>query len=220
MTLRTTEIAATLFLLAGLAGCGDEDPYAALADHDGYWSALIEVPSASIEVEAINDTHVDLETRRVTVYAQNRALGMVVAPPQLGPGECAEGVDGSTVCFHPNAVYLNGSGRELDAADGTGAWWVKHSWIVDGEGYFNCAMGAAETYSCGWATGTLMDDGVTLLMEGEGGYNIRGPLLDVAPIAYQLERWSNGGTEPEFVIDFACDASRVSDFDGVARACP
>jgi hypothetical protein len=31
--------------------------------------------------------HIDAATNRVTVYAQSRLLGKVIAPPQVGPGE-------------------------------------------------------------------------------------------------------------------------------------
>ena len=120
-----------------LAGCqsdttdpvpmGEAEPLSPLAYHDGYWAAEVMVPGQPFVATAINDTHVDVETGYVTVYAQNVVQGQVVAPPQLGPGECGESSSGETVCYHPNAVYLNGTGQELDGSDGTGSWWVKHA---------------------------------------------------------------------------------------------
>lgn len=71
----------------------------------------------SVSITINNNIHVDAATHRVTVYAQTRLLGKVVATPQIGPGECTEGNNGETVCFHPNAVYLNGSVKELMEAD-------------------------------------------------------------------------------------------------------
>lgn len=100
----------------------ENDP---LEYHDGYWVA--DLGGATL----INDMHIDLETRRATVYAQLVASGMIVSPPQVGPGECTTFM-GNPVCFHPNAVYLDGSGAELEAADGpgTGGSSIRGSWTV------------------------------------------------------------------------------------------
>ncbi|MEM8620569.1 MAG: hypothetical protein AAGF73_12695 [Actinomycetota bacterium] len=63
----------------------------------------------------------------------------VISPPQLDPGTCgSDPLSGQTVCAHANAVYLVGSGQELVVSNGCGSWWIKHSWIVDGEGDRNC----------------------------------------------------------------------------------
>lgn len=93
--------------------------------------------------------HVDVPTHRMTVYAQSRmreeadgtGAEVVISPPQLDPGVCgADPLNGQSVCAHANAVYLDGSGEERTSSDGTGAWWVKHSWVLDGEGYRNCQL--------------------------------------------------------------------------------
>ena len=186
-----------------------------------------------VPVIAINDTHVDAETRRVTVYAQNRLMGEIVAPVQVGSGECTTARNGDPACYHPNAVYLNGTSREYVTDVGGGSWWVKHSWIVDGEGYHNCPLSVQESYACSWAMGTLMDDDLTLFMSVEeraGFYNIRGPVLDSDPIRYELTRYQpenfdpatgegSGEPMPVFVVDFNC-TDDVSELDGRARGCP
>ena len=114
----------------------DDDQNAQLLYHDSYWVTEVAVDNAS-DVAVINDMYVDLDTMRVTVYAQSRILAarLIVSPPQVDPGECEDPLVGDRVCHHPNAVYLNGSGQELETSDGTGEWWVKHSWILGGEGY-------------------------------------------------------------------------------------
>ncbi|MEM6931445.1 MAG: hypothetical protein AAF602_31235 [Myxococcota bacterium] len=212
-----------------------EDRYAMLELHDGYWVAELQVEGLPAPITAINDTFVDPETRRVTVYAQNLMMGEIMAPVQVGPGECTTGQTGEPLCYHPNAVYLNGNGREYVTDIGGGSWWVKHSWIVDGEGYHNCPLSVQESYTCNWGTGTLMDDDLTLYMSTEesGGdlYNIRGPILDTDPITYELTRYgpegldpatgqhSGGEVQPLFVAEFDC-TDEVSEFDGLARGCP
>ena len=139
-TLIIGSIVAVLVIVGLIAGCSGQqvvpfEPTSQLDYHNGYWVVKVDVPDLPAKLTVINDMHVDAATNRVTVYAQSRLLGKVVAPPQVGPGECTEGNYGDIVCFHPNAVYLNGSGVELMEADGTGEWWVKHSWILGGDGY-------------------------------------------------------------------------------------
>ena len=226
-----------------IVACGDEatidtdeqveDRYAMLELHDGYWVAEIPVEGLPTTIESIQDTHVNPETRRVTVYAQARLMGEIVGPAQVGPSECTTSPTGETACYHPNAVYLNGTGREFVTDVGGGSWWVKHSWIVDGEGYHNCPFSVEESYTCSWATGTLMEDDVSLFMDSEGGpgvYNIRGPVLDADPITYELVRYapenfdpetgaSSGEPRPVLVMDMNC-TDAISEFDGIARGCP
>lgn len=204
--------------------------------HDGYWVTKVDVPDRPIALTVINDMHVDPATNRVTVYAQTRLLRMVVAPPQVGPGECTESPSGETVCFHPNAVYLNGSGAELTAADGSGDWWIKHSWVLGGEGYDNCEARPQENYDdCFWVEGELLDDGLSMKVGGieesaESFYNIRTPLLDEEPIRYQVTRFAPKNADPnvgeidltpteQFVLDWGCE-EEASAFDNQARACP
>lgn len=192
-----------------------------LTYHEGYWVSTFNNGGTMIEV--INDVHVDAATNSITVYAQARTNGQILSPAQVGPGECTVHVTGDTVSFHPNAVYLNGSGVELMEADGTGAWWVKHAWIVDGEGYTNWELGNLEkVYDEGqWVTCELQEDGITMkigdLDESENGaFNVRQPLLDATPIAFQINSNLN---EQSRVIHLDC-TENVSDFDGLARSCP
>ena len=188
--------------------------------HDGYWVGQQENSELPMPVTIINDMHVDLTTRRATVYAQMQALGMVVSPPQVGPGECTTLPNGTPVCFHPNAVYLNGTGVELDEADGTGQWWVKHSWVVGGDGYQNWELAPKESYGDGaWVEGVLADDGVSMRVTAEGGfYNIRTPLLDTDPVAYEVIRHNPDGTVG-WVMGFEC-SDEPSAFDNQTRPCP
>jgi hypothetical protein len=195
--------------------------------HDAYWVAEVEPPGAPAPVIQINDMHIDIETNRATVYAQMRLMGKVVSPPQVDPGECTETQAGDRVCHHPNAVYLNGSGEELQASDGTGAWWVKHSWVLGGEGYYNCPIAPAESYdNCIDVEGVLLDDGITMKIGGvEPGtadnFNTRVPLIDRSPVAYNLITWRDDGSGPveESNLVFECQEV-VSPFDGSARTCP
>lgn len=202
--------------------------------HDGYWVAEMQLEGMPVPANIINDMHIDATTRTATVYAQSRVMGRILSPAQVGPGECAETPSGDTACFHPNAVYLNGSGAELTEADGRGAWWVKHAWILGGEGYLNCELGAQEEYeSCMWVKGALLDDGISMKVGGieEGqGFNIRTPLLDEDPVTYQVTRYGSmnadanaGATDQsltvQFVLTFAC-AEEVSALDNQARSCP
>ena len=212
------------------------EPTSQLDYHDGYWVAKMDVPDRPVTLTIINDMHIDAATNSVTVYAQSKALGQIIAPPQVGPGECTEGGNGDTVCFHPDAVYLNGSGEELMEADGTGEWWVKHAWILGGEGYDNCELRPQKEYNdCFWVEGELLDDGLSMKVGAteesvKGFYNIRTPLLDENPIAYQVTRFAPKNTDPEageidltpteqFVLIWECE-EEPSAFDNRARSCP
>ena len=177
------------------------------------------------EITVINDMHVDEDTWRVTVYAQSRHGDEVLAPPQVGPGECLrQGL--SKVCFHPNAVYLDGSGEDLDADNGVGAWWVKHSWVLGGEGYENCELRPQKDYDdCLWVEGVLLDDGLTMQIGNDTSFNRRKPLLDEAPVRYEVVRYGPPDSEPasapevQFTLTFDC-WDEASAFDGRARPCP
>lgn len=196
-----------------------------LNQHDAYWVSEVNDSSLPAPIQVINDMHIDAATKRVTVYAQNRILGQILAPVQVGPGDCTTAINGETACFHPNAVYLNGSGEELMEADDTGAWWVKHSWVLDGEGYQNWELGLEEDYGEGlWVTGILLEDGITMqvgdLDGSDGGfYNNRKPLLDNTPITYSVERYTPPATTPDFSLEWECTKA-TSAFDGLARSCP
>ncbi len=177
------------------------------------------------EITVINDMHVDAETQQVTVYAQSRHGDEVLSPPQVGPGECTrQGL--STVCFHPNAVYLDGSGEELDADKGTGAWWVKHSWVLGGEGYENCEMQPEKDYDdCLWVEGVLLEDELTMQVGNDAFFNRRRPLLDEDPVRYEVVRYGppesapDAAPEAQFTLTFDC-LDEASAFDGRARPCP
>ena len=195
----------------------------------------MKVPGKRFELEIINDMYVDTLTKRATVYAQSRMLGKTVTPPQVGPGECMDSKNGK-VCFHPNAVYLNGSGKELMKADGTGAWWVKHSWVLDGEGYTNWELKPREDYGEGdWVEGKLLEDGMTMkcgLTEASKSslYNLRRPIFDNHPITYQIIRYAPKNDDPkngpidmtptvQFSLDFKCKSEK-SAFNNLVRTCP
>ena len=207
----------------------------ALNLHNGYWVTKVDVPNRPLQMTVINDMHVDPITKRATVYAQTRVLGQIIAPAQVGPGECAEARNSETACFHPNAVYLNGSGQELMVADGEGSWWVKHSWVVNGEGYENCEMKLAETYDdCFWVEGILLDDGLAMKIGGTdsdlaGFYNVRTPLVDESPIGYSVTRYGPKNTDPElgeldltptaqFELIWTCEEQK-SALDNQMRSC-
>ena len=214
------------------------EPTGQLDYHDGYW--MLEVDAGGpAPMTVINDMHVDAETNNATVYAQSKMLGRVMSPPQVGPGECTEDASGETVCFHPNAVYLNGSGAELMEADGTGEWWVKHAWIVDGEGYVNCEMRPQENYDdCMWVDGILLDDGMTVqiggIVDAETGAwmgNLRTPVFHAdGTVTYTVTRREPTNIDPDvgeidltlkngFVLELACE-EEVSAFDNLIRSCP
>ena len=156
----------------------------------------------------------------MTVYAQARLNGQVLSPAQVGPGECTLHITGDSVGYHPNAVYLNGSGEELMEADGTGSWWVKHAWILGGEGYYNWPLLLLEKeYGEGqWAEGILLEDGLTMKIESQGGgFNLRKPILDVDPIEIQIN--FGEGTPAAQIINMEC-RTEISAFDGLGRSCP
>lgn len=193
--------------------------------HEGYWTTEVNNPSIPFPIQVINDMHIDAATKRITVYAQQRVNGMVIVPAQVGPGDCSTTLMGDTACYHPNAVYLNGSGEEFLQADGTGAWWVKHSWVLGGEGYQNWELTLEEDYGEGlWVEGVLLGDDITMkvgdLDGSDGGfYNLRRPLLQNDPVTYSVERYLPPATTPDFSLEWECTTA-TSDFDGLARSCP
>lgn len=195
-----------------------------LNQHEGYWVGVTEDLGLPFPIVTINDTHIDAATKRVTVYAQMQVNGQVISPPQVEPNECTALPNGSTVCFHPNAVYLNGSGKELTQGDGTGEWWVKHSWELDGEGYQNWELQPQEDYGEGlWVEGILLQGGITMKIgdldnSHTGEYNLREPQLDDFPIAYTVTRY-DANDQLQFESTLECTTEK-SAFDGLARYCP
>ena len=199
--------------------------------HDAYWVAKIKPEGAPAKITVINDMHIDTSTNRVTVYAQSRILGKIVSPPQVGLGECIE-TKNDTLCFHPNAVYLNGSGAELDSSDGSGAWWVKHSWVVGGEGYQNWELKPKKNYGNGhYVEGILLEDGFTMKIgirkdSSFTDYNLRMPIIDTntRQVYYQIVRYefsykNDSILEEKFKLDWKCK-KRKSPFNNDTRTCP
>jgi hypothetical protein len=205
-----------------------------LTYHDAYWVTEIESPEGVVILN-VNDMHIDAATNEVRVYAQGLVRRQIIAPPQVGPGECTELSDGETACYHPNAVYLNGSGQELLESDGTGSWWVKHAWILGGEGYNNCELFARTYDNCIWVEGEVLEDDLSMKIAGIGEiernfFNIRTPLLEKDPIIYQVRRFQPTNIDLEAgAIDLTPKAGfdliwecreEVSAFDGLTRSCP
>ena len=199
--------------------------------HDAFWVARIKPEGAPAKITVINDMYIDTVTNRVTVYAQSKIGGKIVSPPQVGPGKCIE-TKNDTLCFHPNAVYLNGSGAELDSADGNGAWWVKHSWVLGGEGYQNWELKPKKNYGDGnYVEGILLEDGLTMkigIKEDSifNNFNLRMPILDKysGQVNYQVVRYESSdktGSIPEekFKLIWKCK-KRKSPFDNSLRTCP
>jgi hypothetical protein len=143
------------------------------------------------------------------------------------PGLTTTTLTGETAGHHPNAVYLNGSGEEYLEDVGGGSWWVKHSWIVDGEGYQNWPLAqTAIDYGPGLPVeGITLEDGITIkigdLNNSETGqYNIRIPVTDTNPVSYQIYSYPYAdAAQPVALIVFTC-TENASPFDGLARSCP
>ena len=166
--------------------------------HDAYWVAKIKPEGAPAKITVINDMHIDTLTNKVTDYAQSRILGKIVSPPQVGSGKCIE-TKKDSLCFHPNAVYLNGSGTELESSDGSGAWWVKHSWVLGGEGYQNWELKPKKNYGDGqYVEGILLEDGFTMKIGIRKdsiftNYNLRMPIIDknTSEVFYKIVRYES-----------------------------
>ena len=199
--------------------------------HDAYWVSKIKPEGAPAKIKVINDMHIDTSTNRVTVYAQSRILGKIVSPPQVGSGECIE-IKNNTLCFHPNAVYLNGSGAELDSSDGSGAWWVKHSWVVGGEGYQNWELKPKKNYGDGqYVEGILLEDGFTMKIGIRKDsiftdYNLRMPIINTNTrqvyyqiVRYQLSNKNDSIPVEKFKLVWKCK-KRKSPLNNDIRTCP
>lgn len=193
--------------------------------HDGYWVGKLRPPGSLYKLTVVNDMHVDAVTGRVTVYAQSHMMGKVVAPAQIIPGEVLEMSNGDRVASHPDAVYLNGSGQELLEDDGTGSWWVKHSWIVGGEGYKNAELKPQESYKELYVEGKMLEDGKTMKIgdpEEKWGYNLRVPVIEGNSVNYRVTRYEfddNGIIQEGFIINWKHE-DKKSAFDGFVRSGP
>jgi hypothetical protein len=121
-------------------------------------------------------------------------------------------------------------------ADGTGSWWVKHAWILNGEGYVNCELRSQEAYDdCVYVEGVLLEDGLSMQVgaveEGmEGFFNVRTPLLNEDPIAYRVTRYEPANPDAEtgeidlnptaqWELIWHCEAE-PSALDNQIRSCP
>ena len=199
--------------------------------HDAYWVAKVKPEGAPTKITVINDIHIDTSTNRVTVYAQSKVLGKIVSPPQVEPGACIE-TKNDTLCFHPNAVYLNGSGAELDSSDGSGAWWVKHSWVVGGEGYQNWELKPKKNYGDGqYVEGILLEDGFTMKIGIRKDsiftdYNLRMPIINTNTrhvyyqiVRYQFSNKNDSIPEEKFKLVWKCK-KRKSPLNTDIRTCP
>jgi hypothetical protein len=199
--------------------------------HDAYWVASIKPKGAPTKITVINDVHIDTSTNRVTVYAQSRILGKIVSPPQVGIGQCIK-TKKDSLCFHPNAVYLNGSGAELDSSDGSGAWWVKHSWVLGGEGYHNWELKPKKNYGEGqYVEGILLEDGITMKIGIRKDsiftdYNLRMPIIDknTSQVFYKIVRYefsnkNDSIQEEKFNLVLKC-RKRRSPLNNMIRTCP
>ncbi len=193
--------------------------------HEGYWIENIVDPNIPFPITAINDMHIDAATKKVTIYVQTKVNGQVISPPQVEPGECTILFNGDTVCFHPNAVYLNGSGEELMQGDDTGEWWIKRIWELDGEGFLNWEAEPMQDYGEGlWVEATIIEDGVTMKVgdldnSHTGEYNLRKPHVNNSPVTYTVTRY-DANDQPQYVNTFSGCITEKSDFDGLARSCP
>ena len=193
--------------------------------HEGYWIENIANPNVPFPIVAINDMHMDAATKRVTIYVQTKINGQVITPPQVEPGECTTLFNGDTACFHPNAVYLNGTGEELMQGDGTGEWWVKRTWELDGEGFVYWEAESMKDYGEGrLIEATMLEDGLTMKVGDlsnsyTGEYNLRKPHVNNTSISYTVTRYDVNG-QPQFVDTFSGCITEKSDFDGLARTCP
>ena len=198
--------------------------------HDAYWVAKVKPEGAPTKITVINDMHIDTSTNRVTVYAQSKVLGKIVSPPQVEPGACIE-TKNDTLCFHPNAVYLNGSGAELDSSDGSGAWWVKHSWVLGGEGYQNWELKPKKNYGDGqYVEGILLEDGFTMKIGIRKDsiftdYNLRMPIINTNTrhvyyqiVRYQFSNKNDSIPEEKFKLVWKCK-KRKSPLNNDIRTC-
>lgn len=196
--------------------------------HEGYWIIESVDPTSGSVVLSVSDVHIDAATTRITVYAQTTVDGIIYQPAQVGPGEDPiTTLTGETAAYHPNAVYLNGSGEEYLEDVGGGSWWVKHSWISDGGSYMNWPLGQfAIDYGPGFnAESILLDDGYTIKvgdLDGDenGQGNIREPILTSNPVSYHVSSFQSfEDTDPVRLLVQVCTEG-VSALDGLARFCP
>ncbi|MCP4843664.1 MAG: formylglycine-generating enzyme family protein, partial [Actinomycetia bacterium] len=93
---------------------------------------------------------------------------------------------------------------------------------LGGEGYENCELQPQKDYDdCGWGENVLLEDGLTMQVGTEVLFNRRKPLLDEAPVRYEVVRYGPPESEPEsapevqFTLTFDC-RDEASTFDGRA----
>ncbi|MEO1253353.1 MAG: hypothetical protein AAFY41_00525, partial [Bacteroidota bacterium] len=107
---------------------------------------------------------------------------------------------------------------------GGGSWWVKHSWVVDGEGYQNWPLDQfAIDYGPGtYAEGILMEDGLSvkigdLDVSETGSYNIRQPITDTNPVSFHISSYPDAGSAEPVSLGVYTITENPSPFDGLAR---
>ena len=125
-----------------------------------------------------------------------------------------------------------GSGAELDSSDGSGAWWVKHSWVLGGEGYKNWELKPEKNYGDGqYVEGILLEDGFTIKIGIRKDsiftdYNLRMPIIDTNTrrVFYQIVRYESSFKndsipKEKFKLVLKCK-KRKSPFNNHIRTCP
>lgn len=219
-------LAATFVYSNESSTCLVANDCAYLSHHSAYWETKIKPEGSLFSVTVINDVYVEPSTGRVTIYSQSRAFGRAVAPAQIPQGECTVH-DKETYCSHPSAVFLNASGAELKEAKGSGSWWVKQSWELDGEGFYSSEIRPAEAYTQTYMTGELLEDGLTIKVQSlDRGYVLRKPVYEKKGIAYEIigfsetEQDDNPPSYEETVrIEWQCKKEK-SPLTGETRLCP
>lgn len=208
------------------SGCLLTNGCAVLNHHAAYWETKIRPEGSLFSVTLINDIYFDPTTRRMTVYSQSQAFGRAVAPAQVPQGQCIF-YENDEYCSHPSAVYLNGSGKELTDADGSGSWWLRQSWVLGGEGFYSSEMRPAKRYSSTYMTGELLEDGLTIKVGNpEQGFSLRRPIYSGKRVAYEVSAYiaslqSAGQVayEEAFRLEWQCK-TETSPLTGIKRSCP
>ncbi|WP_163930974.1 hypothetical protein [Paraferrimonas sp. SM1919] len=189
-----------------------------IAIHEGYWVSQTITPDG-IMIDTINDLHIDAATGSVVVYAQQKNGEQILAPIQIGLEQCITLADNSKACSHPDAVYLNEQGQELQQAEGTGSWWVKHEWNLNDQTteFKMCNLGVSEHYHCGMVKGFVLEDGLTMQVGTETNYNLRTVYLEQDPVRYSVTL--KQATFPAMELLWDC-AETASALNGKIRNCP
>ena len=206
--------------------CSETSGCADLNHHAAYWETKIKPDGSLFSVTMINDIYFEPTTRRMTVYTQSRAFGRAVAPAQIPRGDCVIH-ENETYCSHPSAVYLTGSGKELTDAEGSGSWWMRQSWVVNGEGFTSSEIRPEEHYSSTYMTAELMEDGLTIKVGNpELGFSLRRPIYNGKRVIYDFTVYAATATdsgelsyEESIELQWQCKNEK-SPLTGRIRSCP